>query len=188
MKTTTNTPLSVAHRGRRAIFAGGHKAVPQSKVRGGCIAQWQSSGLQIHGSPVRIRLYPSFWIRDRSVQKRRIITISRKIQFLFTSFYCNGRSPARRQAWDHPKAALAWHLAKTCPFREIEDRISSHLHTTLNKSRDEKLIGACTVRIVLKRKRFTAPKRGCKKTSSEGLEPSISRFVVSRLIQLGHED
>ena len=26
------------------------------------------------------------------------------------------------------------------------------------------------------------------KTSSEGLEPSISRFVVSRLIQLGHED
>ena len=27
-----------------------------------------------------------------------------------------------------------------------------------------------------------------KKASSEGLEPSISRFVVSRLIQLGHED
>ena len=26
------------------------------------------------------------------------------------------------------------------------------------------------------------------KASSEGLEPSISRFVVSRLIQLGHED
>ena len=26
----------------------------------GCIAQWQSSGLQIHGSPVRIRLYPFF--------------------------------------------------------------------------------------------------------------------------------
>ena len=25
-------------------------------------------------------------------------------------------------------------------------------------------------------------------TSSEGLEPPISRFVVSRLIQLGHED
>ena len=144
--------------------------------------------MQIHGSPVRIRLYPSFWIRDRSLQKMRTLTISRKIQVLFTSFYCNGRSPARRQAWDHPKAALAWHLTKTCPFREIEDRISSHLHTTLNKSRDEKLIGACTIRIVLKRKRFTAPKRGCKKTSSEGLEPSISRFVVSRLIQLGHED
>ena len=37
----------------------------------GCIAQWQSSGLQIHGSPVRIRLYPSFlpWrheLEDRS--------------------------------------------------------------------------------------------------------------------------
>ena len=108
-------------------------------ITDGCIAQWQSSGLQIHGSPVRIRLYPSFWIGDRSLQKMRTLTISRKIQFLFTSFYCNGRSPARRQAWDHPKAALAWHLAKTCPFREIEDRISSHLHTTLNKSRDEKL-------------------------------------------------
>ena len=26
------------------------------------------------------------------------------------------------------------------------------------------------------------------RTSSEGLEPPISRFVVSRLIQLGHED
>ena len=46
---------------------------------------------------------------------------------------------------DHPKAALAWHYAKTCPFRENVDRISSHLHTTLNKSRDEKLMLAPTV-------------------------------------------
>ena len=64
---------------------------------------------------------------------------------LCISFYCNGRSPTRRQAWDHPKAALAWHYAKTCPFRENVDRISSHLHTTLNKSRDEKLMLAPTV-------------------------------------------
>ena len=82
--------------------------------------------------------------RRISDQRSRPIDAMR-FALICISFYCNGRSPTRRQAWDHPKAALAWHYAKTCPFREIEDRISSHLHTTLNKSRDEKLMLAPAV-------------------------------------------
>ena len=57
------------------------------------------------------------------------------------SFCCSGQHQETRQAKDHPKAAYeAWHTAWRYPFRARRDwQSQAHLHTTLNKSRDEKL-------------------------------------------------
>ena len=57
------------------------------------------------------------------------------------SFCCSGKRQVARQAKDHPKAAYeAWHTAWRYPFRARRDwQSQAHLHTTLNKSRDEKL-------------------------------------------------
>ena len=57
------------------------------------------------------------------------------------SFCCSGQRQETRQAKDHPKAAYeAWHTAWRYPFRARRDwQSQAHLHTTLNKSRDEKL-------------------------------------------------
>ena len=104
------------------------------------------------------------------------------------SFYCNGRSPARRQAWDHPKAALAWHLAKTCPFREIQVAGYAHLHTTLNKSRDEKLKSCRVGRTndfgeragVMGWHRTTEKQSPSKMAPPPGLEPGTYRLTAER--------
>ena len=57
------------------------------------------------------------------------------------SFCCSGQHQETRQAKDHPKAAYeAWHTAWRYPYRARRDwQSQAHLHTTLNKSRDEKL-------------------------------------------------
>ena len=59
----------------------------------------------------------------------------------WNSFCCSGQHQETRQAKDHPKAAYeAWHTAWRYPFRARRDwQSQAHLHTTLNKSRDEKL-------------------------------------------------
>ena len=57
------------------------------------------------------------------------------------SFCCSGQHQETRQTKDRPKAAYeAWHTAWRYPFRARRDwQSQAHLHTTLNKSRDEKL-------------------------------------------------
>ena len=57
------------------------------------------------------------------------------------SFYCSGKRRVARQAKDHPEGLpTAWHTTWRSPFREKSGPGGqAHLHTTLNKSRDEKL-------------------------------------------------
>ena len=57
------------------------------------------------------------------------------------SFFCSGHIRKARQAKDHAEALpmRPGTPPLTCPFREIQVAGYAHLHTTLNKSRDEKL-------------------------------------------------
>ena len=57
------------------------------------------------------------------------------------SFCCSGKRRVARQAKDHPEGLpTAWHTTWRSPFREKSGPGGqAHLHTTLNKSRDEKL-------------------------------------------------
>ena len=59
----------------------------------------------------------------------------------YQSFYCSGKRRVARQAKDHPEGLpTAWHTTWRSPFREKSGPGGqAHLHTTLNKSRDEKL-------------------------------------------------
>ena len=74
---------------------------------------------------------------------RRVGGVSSSTDLLgvLESFCCSGQHQETRQTKDHPKAAYeAWHTAWRYPFRARRDwQSQAHLHTTLNKSRDEKL-------------------------------------------------
>ena len=71
----------------------------------------------------------------------RVVCCFRASAVCWGSFCCSGQHQETRQAKDHPKAAYeAWHTAWRYPFRARRDwQSQAHLHTTLNKSRDEKL-------------------------------------------------
>ena len=82
---------------------------------------------------------PRTWIRFE-ISKMTLTEHARLVE-VDGSFFCSGHIRKARQAEDHAEALpmKPGTPPLTCPFREIQVAGYAHLHTTLNKSRDEKL-------------------------------------------------
>ena len=93
------------------------------------------------GNEKNLWIVPSLSTQHPTYNPGASITICGTKAYRDRSFCCSGKRRVARQAKDHPEGLpTAWHTTWRSPFREKSGPGGqAHLHTTLNKSRDEKL-------------------------------------------------